>query len=282
MTIALLGLGLMGRPMARTLLNAGWLVVGWNRSPLDPTLTAGIPLVSSLSEAAQAETIILMVSDAAAVDDVLTQIDPWLHAGHLVIDMGSSDPRHSQAHAAAFAARGIGWVDAPVSGGPEGAAHGTLAIMVGGTEADVSRAWPILNALGRPTHVGPPGTGHTAKVINQLIVGLTIQAVAEAMVLAERYGLDLAVLRAALAGGFADSKVLQLHGARMAARQYIPGGKVTTQLKDLRMAAAMAATAGVELPHLADTIRRYETLVALGYGDLDHSALHMLLVEGVK
>ncbi|GIV89341.1 MAG: NADPH nitroreductase [Chloroflexus sp.] len=280
MTIALLGLGLMGRPMARTLLNAGWSVVGWNRSPLDPTVTAGIPLAASLSEAVQAETIILMVSDSAAVDDVLTQIDPWLRAGHLVIDMGSSDPRRSQTHAAALAARGIGWVDAPVSGGPEGAAHGTLAIMVGGTEADVARAWPILNALGRPTHVGPPGAGHTAKVINQLIVGLTIQAVAEAMVLAERYGLDLAVLRAALAGGFADSKVLQLHGARMAARQYIPGGKVTTQLKDLRMAAAMAAAAGVELPHLADTIRRYETLVARGYGDLDHSALHMLLVEG--
>ncbi|MCS6888846.1 NAD(P)-dependent oxidoreductase [Chloroflexus sp.] len=277
MTIALLGLGLMGRPMARTLLAAGWPVVGWNRSPLDPELTAGIPLAATLAEAAQAETLILMLSDSAAVDDLLARLDPLLQPGQLVIDMGSSDPLRSQAHATALAARGVGWVDAPVSGGPEGAAAGTLAIMVGGTETDVARAMPLLSALGRPTHVGPPGAGHTAKVINQLIVGLTIQAVAEATVLAEAYGLDPALLRAALAGGFADSKVLQIHGARMAARRYIPGGKVTTQLKDLRMAAAMAAAAGIDLPHLRDTITRYETLVARGHGDLDHSALHMLL-----
>lgn len=277
MTVALLGLGLMGRPMARTLLAAGWPVIGWNRSPLDPALTVGIPLAATLAEAAQAETLILMLSDSAAVDELLGRLDPLLRAGQLVIDMGSSDPLRSQAHAVVLAARGIGWVDAPVSGGPEGAAAGTLAIMVGGAAADVARAWPILSALGRPTHVGPAGAGHMAKVINQLIVGLTIQAVAEATALAEAYGLDPALLRAALAGGFADSKVLQIHGARMAARRYIPGGKVTTQLKDLRMAAAMAAVAGIELPHLRDTITRYETLVAGGYGDLDHSALHMLL-----
>ncbi|WP_322489199.1 NAD(P)-dependent oxidoreductase [Chloroflexus sp.] len=279
MTVALLGLGLMGRPMARTLLAAGWPVIGWNRSPLDPALTAGIPLAATLAETAQAETLILMLSDSAAVDELLTRLDPLLRAGQLVIDMGSSDPLRSQAHAAALVARGIGWVDAPVSGGPEGAAAGTLAIMVGGAEADVARAWPILSALGRPTHVGLAGAGHTAKVINQLIVGLTIQAVAEATALAEAYGLDPALLRAALAGGFADSKVLQIHGARMAARRYIPGGKVTTQLKDLRMAAAMAAAAGIDLPHLRDTITRYETLVASGNGDLDHSALHMLLAQ---
>ncbi|WP_298403099.1 NAD(P)-dependent oxidoreductase [uncultured Chloroflexus sp.] len=281
MTVALLGLGLMGRPMARTLLAAGWSLVGWNRSPLDPELTAGIPLATTLAEAAHADVLILMLSDSAAVDDLLSRLDPLLQPGQLVIDMGSSDPLRSQAHATTLAARGIGWVDAPVSGGPEGAAAGTLAIMVGGADADVGRAWPILSALGRPTHVGPAGAGHTAKVINQLIVGLTIQAVAEATVLAEAYGLDPALLRAALAGGFADSKVLQIHGARMAARRYIPGGKVTTQLKDLRMAAAMAAAAGIELPHLRDTITRYETLVARGHGDLDHSALHMLLAQKV-
>ncbi len=279
MTIAMLGLGLMGRPMARALLAAGFQVIGWNRSPLDPALTAGIPLAATLAEAAQAETLILMLSDSAAVGELLTRLDPLLRPGQLLIDMGSSDPRDSQMRAATLNARGVGWIDAPVSGGPEGAASGTLAIMVGGSAADVARGQPILAALGRSTHVGPAGAGHTVKVINQLIVGLTIQAVAEATALAETCGLDLALLRAALAGGFADSKVLQIHGARMAARRYIPGGKVTTQLKDLRMAAAMAAVAGIELPHLNDTISRYETLVARGYGDLDHSALHLLLVE---
>ncbi|MEF3272880.1 MAG: NAD(P)-dependent oxidoreductase [Chloroflexus sp.] len=279
MTIAVLGLGLMGRPMARVLLAAGMTVIGWNRSPLAPDLTVGIPLASTLAEAAQAETLIVMVSDSAAVGDLLNQLDPMFRPGQLVIDMGSSDPRDSQTRAATLATRGVGWVDAPVSGGPEGAAAGTLAIMAGGTEADIARAMPILRVLGRPTHVGPPGAGHAAKVINQLIVGLTIQAVAEATVLAEAYGLDLALLRAALAGGFADSKVLQIHGVRMAARRYIPGGKVTTQLKDLRMAAALATAVGIELPHLRDTIARYEALVERGYGDLDHSALHLLLID---
>ncbi|WP_298819758.1 NAD(P)-dependent oxidoreductase [Chloroflexus sp.] len=279
MNVAMLGLGLMGRPMARVLLAAGMQVVGWNRSPLDPALTAGIPLAATLAEAAQAETLIIMVSDSAAVGDLLARLDPFLRPGQLVIDMGSSDPRDSQTRAAALAARGIGWVDAPVSGGPEGAASGTLAIMAGGTEADVARAMPILRVLGRPTHVGLPGAGHTAKVINQLIVGLTIQAVAEATVLAQAYGLEPALLRAALAGGFADSKVLQIHGGRMEARRYVPGGKVATQLKDLRMAAALAANAGIELPHLRDTIARYEELVSRGYGDLDHSALHLLLLD---
>jgi 3-hydroxyisobutyrate dehydrogenase-like beta-hydroxyacid dehydrogenase len=116
-------------------------------------------------------------------------------------------------------------------------------------------------------------------VINQLIVGLTIQAVAEAIVLAEAYGVDPALLRTALAGGFADSKILQIHGARMAERRYVPGGKVKTQLKDLRLAAAMAQAAGVELPHLTDTIARYELLVERGLGELDHSALHVLLTS---
>lgn len=279
MKIALIGLGLMGRPMARTLLKTGFSVTGWNRSPLDPALTEGIPLAATLAEAAQAETLILMLSDSAAVTELLSRLDPLLREGQLIIDMGSSDPRHSQTHAATLANRGIGWVDAPVSGGPEGAAAGTLAIMVGGTASDVERAEPILRALGRPTHVGPPGAGHTVKVINQLIVGLTIQAIAEATVLAEAYGTDPALLRTALAGGFADSKVLQIHGQRMAARRYTPGGKVTTQLKDLRMAAAMASAAGIALPHLNDTIARYETLVERGLGELDHSALHILLDE---
>lgn len=277
--IALIGLGLMGRPMAQTLIAAGYDLRGWNRSPLAPELVAGIPLCTSLEAAAEAEVCILMLADPPAVADVLRQLSPLLRAGQLVIDTGSSDPARSIEHAARLAAAGVGWVDAPVSGGPDGAASASLAIMAGGAPADFSRAAPILAALGRVTHLGGPGAGHTAKVINQLIVGLTIQAVAEATILAEAAGLDPAVLRQALAGGFADSKVLQIHGARMAAEAYIPGGRAATQLKDLRLAQALTAAAGLRLPHLDDTAARYERLVAQGDGALDHSALHKLLLN---
>ncbi|MFV9504420.1 MAG: NAD(P)-dependent oxidoreductase [Oscillochloridaceae bacterium umkhey_bin13] len=279
MSITLFGLGLMGRPMARTLLAGGCDLTGWNRSPLAAELTTGIPLATSLKQAAQAEILILMLSDSQAVDALLGQLDPLLRPGQLVVDMGSSDPRHSRLHADDLQARGIAWVDAPVSGGPEGAATGSLAIMVGGALEAVARVQPLLNLLGRATHVGPAGAGHATKVINQLIVGLTIQAVAEATTLAEAAGLDPALVRAALAGGFADSKVLQIHGARMANRSYVPGGKVTTQLKDLRLAEALANEVGLTLPHLQDTLARYATLVAQDRGDWDHSALHVLLEQ---
>ncbi len=278
-SISLLGPGLMGRPMARTLLRAGHQVRGWNRSPLAPELVAGTPLCASLAEAAAASICILVLADSLAVDTVLEGLAPHLRPGCLVVDMGSSDPARSRASAARLASRDIGWVDAPVSGGPEGAAAGTLAIMAGGEEAHVARARPVLEALGHVTHLGGPGAGHTAKVINQLIVGLTIEAVAEATLLAEASGVDPARLRQALAGGFADSKVLQIHGARMAARDYTPGGRASTQLKDLRLARELADAAGLRLPHLDDTLARYERLVARGYGELDHSALHRLLLE---
>ncbi|HMQ32191.1 MAG TPA: NAD(P)-binding domain-containing protein, partial [Chloroflexaceae bacterium] len=248
--------------------------------PLAPTLTAGTPLRGGRAEAAEAGILLLLLADSPAVDAVLDQLAPLLRPGQLVVDMGSSDPARSRAHAAALAARGVGWVDAPVSGGPEGAAAGALAIMAGGEEAHVERATPALSALGRVTHVGGPGAGHTAKVINQLIVGLTIQAVAEAVALAEAAGVAPRLVQRALAGGFADSKVLQIHGSRMADRAYTPGARVATQLKDLRQAQALADAAGLRLPHLADTAGRYARLVELGHGDLDHSALHILLDDG--
>lgn len=279
MHITILGLGLMGRPMARTLIRAGFTVSGWNRSPLADELVAGIPRCASLAEAGSAGCCILMLADSAATDAVLAGLGPHLAPGGLVVDMGSSDPARSREHAARLAARGVGWVDAPVSGGPEGAAAGGLAIMAGGDEDDLARALPVLSALGRCTRVGGPGAGHTAKVVNQLIVGLTIEAVAEAIALAEAGGVAPALLQQALAGGFADSKILQIHGGRMAGRSYVPGGRAATQLKDLRMAQALAAAAGLRLPHLDDTAARYARLVANGDGGLDHSALHKLLLE---
>lgn len=277
-TISVIGLGLMGRPMTRVLLAAGYDVRGWNRSPLDEALVQGIPLCNSLAEAAQAEVCLLILADSNAVNAVLEQLEPHLTAGQVVLDMGTLDPTYSKAHATRLAEKGIGWVDAPVSGGPEGAAAGSLAVMAGASEADFAQVEAILQTLGgNVVRVGGPGAGHTAKIINQLIVGLTIEAVAEAITLAEASGLDPTRVQEALKGGFADSKVLQLHGSRMIARRYVPGGKATTQLKDLHLAEKLAANEGITLPHLESTIQLYETLIAQGGGDLDHSGLHTLL-----
>jgi 3-hydroxyisobutyrate dehydrogenase-like beta-hydroxyacid dehydrogenase len=279
-TVSIFGLGLMGKPMAATLLRAGLSVRGWNRSPVDPATVPGVLLHASPAAAARAEICLLALLDSPAVDAVLAQIEPHLRPGQLVVDMGTSEPARSREHAARLAASGVGWVDAPVSGGPGGAAAGELAIMCGAAEADFARALPVLQALGRPTLVGGPGAGHTAKLVNQVIVALAIQAVAEGVALAESAGVDPSLLQRAVVGGFADSKVLQLHGSRMIARDYTPGGRAAVHLKDLRMAQDLARAAGLALPHLDDVAARYARLVALGHGDLDHSALHLLLSEG--
>lgn len=275
----MVGLGLMGRPIARTLQASGYQVSGWNRSPLPADLVAGLPLRPTLDEAARSAVLILSLTDSSAVDAVLARLHPHLRSGHLVIDMGTSDPSRSRHHAAWLAARGIAWVDAPVSGGPEGAAKGSLAIMAGGSEVDVARARPILEKLGRVVRVGEAGAGDMMKIVNQVIVGLTIEAVAEALTLAEKIDLDPRVVHTAVAGGFADSKILQIHGGRMIARAYIPGGRVHSQLKDLLLAQALASQVGAHLPHLQSATELYRTLVKRGEGDLDHSAVHKLLWE---
>ncbi len=268
-TVSVLGLGLMGRPIARRLAAAGFEVRGWNRTPPDEALP-GVATVGALQEAARSDVLVLVLADSGAVGDVLAGLDRFLRPSQLVIDMGSSDPRDSAERAARLSGRGIGWVDAPVSGGEAGAASGRLAIMVGGTEADVGRALPLLDALGENVvHVGAPGTGHTAKVVNQLIVGLAHEAVAEAVVLAEAAGVDAALLRQALRGGWADSRVLQEQGARMSARDYVPGGKVQTIAKDLRLARELAIEHGLDLPHLKSALWLFTGLEELGSGELD-------------
>ena len=278
--ISIFGLGLMGRPMAHRLMDYGFAVQGWNRSPLDSSLTKGIKLAPSLAQAAQSQVCLLMLADSTAVDAVLEQLDPLLQAGQLVVDMGSSDPARSKQHADRLADRRIGWVDAPVSGGPEGVAAGSLAIMVGGEQKYVHLVYTILDALGsNVTHVGGPGAGHTVKAINQLIVALTIEAVAEGLTLAEASGINPRQVQQALRGGFADSKILQIHGGRMIERSYMPGGRAVTQLKDLRLAQALAKAADIALPHLDDIAARYARLVNEGHGHLDHSALHLLLLD---
>lgn len=277
-SVNLLGLGMMGRPMARTLLEAGIEVRGWNRSELPRDQVEGIPLCGTLQEASRASVCLMMLSDSAAVNAVLEELEPYLQAGQVVMDMGSSDPAHSTVHAQRLAARGIGWVDAPVSGGPEGAANGSLAIMAGGAASDFETVKPLLDILGgNVVHVGGPGMGHVVKIINQVIVGLTIQAVAEGLTLAEKAGVDPLLVQQALKGGFADSKILQIHGTRMIKRSYEPGGKATIQLKDLEMARALSRTANIRLPHVESLIRFYEALIDQKDGELDHSAIHKLL-----
>ena len=277
-SISVLGLGMMGRPMVRTLLEAGCDVRGWNRSALPPDLTEGIPLCRTIKESARADVCLLMLLDSKAVDAVLEQVEPDLEAGQLVLDMSSSDPIRSTDHARRLTAKGIGWIDAPVSGGPEGAADGTLAIMAGGAASDFETVKPVLDILGgNVVHVGGPGMGHVVKVINQVIVGLTIEAVAEGLTLAEKTGVDPRLVQQALKGGFADSKILQLHGSRMIRRSYVPGGKATIQLKDLNLARALADSADLRLPHVESLITFYEKLISQKDGDLDHSAIHKLL-----
>jgi len=276
-TVSVFGLGLMGRPMARRLIAVGLTVKGWNRTRLPDDLVAGIPVAPSPEEAARANICLLMLADTSAATDVLARIEPGLSAGQVVVDMGTSDPESSRHHAARLHARGIGWVDAPVSGGPDGAEKGSLAIMVGGSESDVAKVRPMLDALGTPVRVGEAGAGHTAKLINQVIVGLTIEAVAEALMLAEKAGLDPRLAQQALRGGYADSRILQIHGTRMLERSYVPGGRVKTHLKDLKMALHLAATVSARTPNLRTVTDLYQKLVDRGEGDLDHSALHKLL-----
>ncbi|HVJ39927.1 MAG TPA: NAD(P)-dependent oxidoreductase, partial [Dongiaceae bacterium] len=235
--IAFLGTGLMGQPMAANLLRSGYPLHVWNRRQ-DKTrsLTAlGAESHPTPVEAASgAEIIITMLLNGEVVETILGEIEAGLRQGQLVIDMSSIAPRMARDHAARLAAHGVDYLDAPVSGGTVGATDATLAIMAGGTAAAFERATPVFAAMGRATLVGPHGAGQLAKLANQAIVAITIGAVAEALLLAKGGGADPAAVRAAIAGGFAESRILNLHGARMLTGNFTPGGTIATQIKDLK------------------------------------------------
>lgn len=279
-TIGFIGLGLMGRPMCMNLHDAGADLVIFNRSrpKLDEVAAQGLtPAESPRALAGRVETIIVMVSDTPAVATVLTADDgviAGLNEGALVIDMGTTAVPETREFAALVRGRGAEYVDAPVSGGVLGAEAGTLAIMAGGSDAAIDKAMPVFRVLGENiTHVGDVGAGQVAKAANQIIVGLTIGAVAEALTLARRSGVDPAKVRAALQGGFAASRILEVHGERMITGSFEPGGKAVTQRKDLFQALALAKRAGLELPATALNMALYDRLIAEGGGELDHSAL---------
>ena len=276
--IAVLGTGMMGLPIARRLCQAGHQVHAWNRtrSKAEPLVNDGAQVHEQAADAVrQADMAISLLESGPVVADVLFHqgVAEALAPGALFIDMASIQPAEARAHAAQLMARGAAYLDAPVSGGTVGAEAGTLAIMVGGEATDFSRAQPVFAALGRATHVGPHGTGQLTKLANQMIVGITIGAVAEALLLAAKGGADMAKVREALGGGFADSRILQLHGQRMVERDFAPRGRMTVQLKDMRNALATAQELGFDAPVSTLLESLYADAVAHGLEQLDQSGL---------
>ena len=285
-TIGFIGLGLMGRPMTENLLAAGASVVGYNRSQavIEELSASGLRPARSPSEVAEAaDTVILMLPDTDTVQQILLGeqgVVGDLQTDALVIDMGTTAVMATRQFASAVADAGGHYVDAPVSGGAVGARDAALSIMVGGSLEAFDRAEPIFKVLGRNiSHVGDVSAGQVAKTVNQVIVGLTIGAVSEALVLAETAGVDPAKVRDALIGGFATSRILELHGKRMIDDNFEPGGRAKTQRKDMFEATEFASTLGIELPALNLNLELYDKLLDRGWGDLDHSALYKLIKD---
>lgn len=282
--VAVLGIGMMGLPIARRLCAAGCAVRVWNRSrsKAERLLADGAVVCDTPAEAvAQADTVITLLENGDVVHDVLFAqgAAAALRHGSLVVDMSSIQPRQAREHASRLQAQGVQHLDAPVSGGTVGAEQGTLAIMVGGDVADFERALPLLTQLGRPTRVGPHGAGQLAKLANQMIVGITIGAVAEALLLCEKGGADAAQVRQAISGGFAESRILQLHGQRMVERDFAKRAAVNVQLKDLRNALSTADALGFEAPITRLFEQLFDQASQHGLGDLDHSALFLELAR---
>jgi len=284
MNIAVLGIGFMGLPMARRLCQAGYDVQVWNRSREKAARVAEFGATvhdTAASAVRDAQIVICMLENGAVTEDVLfgRGTAQALKRGALVIDMASIKPREARDHAARLADFGASHLDAPVSGGPGGAEAGTLAIMVGGKAADFQRALPIFEVFGHATHVGPHGTGQLAKLANQMIVGITIGAVAEALLLCQKGGADMAKVKEAITGGAADSPVLQVHGQRMVERDFAPRAHMSVQLKDMRNALATAEEIGFDAPATALFEQFYADGVDHGLAELDVAGLFVELAS---
>jgi 2-hydroxy-3-oxopropionate reductase len=280
--IAFIGTGLMGGPMARRLLEAGFPVTVWNRSAekAQALVADGAVLASSPEEAAKgADVVITMLSDGKAVGDVLFEsgVANALQKGAIVIDSSSIAPPIARDHSAKLKAMGLHHIDAPVSGGVPGATAGTLAIMAGGDEALVSSLGDVFAPMGRLTYVGPSGAGQLCKLANQQIVAITIGAVAEAMMLVEAGGASREGFRNAIRGGFAESRILELHGERMVKRDFVPGGPSKFQLKDLNGVISTAQDLSLILPLTQQITREFDDFVGDGGADTDHSGILLYL-----
>jgi 2-hydroxy-3-oxopropionate reductase len=280
MKIGFVGVGIMGRPMAGHLQAGGHdLLLVQHRAPLPSELTEGgaRACATAAELAGLAEIVILMLPDTGDVDQALFGPDgvaAGLKPGSLVIDMSSIDPIATRDFAARIEAVGAAYLDAPVSGGEVGARNAALTIMVGGSEEAFERARPLFELMGKNiTLIGPAGSGQIAKVANQIIVALNIEAVAEALLFAAKAGADPARVRAALMGGFAASRVLEVHGQRMIDRTFDPGFRIRLHQKDLGLALSTARELGLALPNTATTQQLFSSCVAHGGADWDHSAI---------
>lgn len=279
MRIGFIGLGVMGRPMAGHLIAAGHeLHLNRVKEVSQALVEQGGTAVDSPRAAAEAaEVVIQMLPDTPDVEAVLFGeggVAEGLRPGTLVIDMSSISPVATKDFAARIEGAGALWLDAPVSGGEVGAKGGTLTIMAGGSDEAFERARPLLEIMGqRITHVGPAGDGQTAKVCNQIIVGLTIEAVAEALSLARAAGADPARVREALLGGFADSTILKVHGERMIEETFDPGFRIRLHRKDMSLAVDSARALGLALPSSALVEQLMNAAIGRGDGELDHSGL---------
>src|SRR5262245_26189432 len=285
-TIGFIGLGVMGKPMARNLIKAGFSLVVHNRSrgAVDELAADGArPAASAAEVAASASIVITMLPDTPDVERAVTGADGILSgvkAGAIVIDMSSISPTATERLAQMVASKGASMLDAPVSGGEIGAINATLSIMVGGDAATFDRAKPVLEAMGnkeRIVHIGRSGAGQVCKICNQIAIGGALSSVSEAFALAKKAGVDPSRVRTALLGGFAASRVLEVHGERMLTGNYKPGFRTKLYQKDLRLAGEAAAAHSVAMPGSAIVTQHVNALVADGGGDLDYAAIATVL-----
>ena len=269
----------MGFPMAKNLLKSGVKLKVFNRTvkKADPLKNFGAEISSSIGEVVKnCDFIITMLTDDDAVDMVMSNFDflENLKIGSILIDMSSVKPSTAIKYGKIFKSKNINYLDAPVSGGTIGAEEGSLAIMVGGEQTIFDKSTDILKIMGKPELVGPIGSGQVSKLANQIIVGITIGAVAEAITLCEKTGTDPIKLIKALSGGWADSKILQTHGMRMIKKDFSPKGKTLTQLKDMNNILESAELYNTHLP-ISNLVKgMYKSLVDRGHENTDHSSLY--------
>ena len=285
-TIGFIGLGIMGKPMARNLMKAGYSLVVHNRSraAVDELSKEGAQAAASSKEVAErAEVLITMLPDSPDVEVVYAGeqgVFAGAKPGMLLIDMSSISPMVARKLADEAEKRGLDMIDAPVSGGEAGAIGATLSIMIGGKAAPVERAMPIFQALGKNiVHVGDAGAGQVTKAANQMVVGTTIAIVSEALVLAAKAGVDPAKVRQALLGGFAQSKILDAHGQKMLDRNFKPGFRIRLHEKDMKIALATGSEYGVPLMVSSQVAQMMTAMKSMGNGDLDHSGLVRLVEQ---
>ena len=279
MQIGFIGIGLMGFPMAKNLLKSGYKLKVFNRSQdkAERLKEFGAELSTSIKAAVtSSDVIITMLTDDAAVEKVISSDEfiKNIKPNATVIDMSSINPVLSKKCAKLLKEKKINYLDAPVSGGTIGAEEASLAIMVGGDEKTFKKCYDLLKILGNPTLVGPVSSGQISKLANQIIVGVTIGAVAEAVTLCEKSGTNPSKMIEALSGGWADSKILQTHGKRMINKDFTPKGKTTTQLKDMTNIVNAGKAAETHLPISSLIKEMYKDLVADGQGNTDHSSLY--------